>query len=103
MLNYLGSSGESSSDWDLAFSINQLQCSTIWDLLVNHLGLGPVIFDQSASAFVHNMPRRGQRSLSPSRSIREVRQRMSTVADSSLINVTNLRDVIDVPVPIIDV
>ena len=70
---------------------------------MNHLGLGPVIFDQSASAFVHNMPRRGQRSLSPSRSIREVRQRMSTVADSSLINVTNLRDVIDVPVPIIDV
>ena len=49
------------------------------------------------------MPRRGQRSLSPSRSIREVRQRMSTVADSSLINVTNLRDVIDVPVPVIDV
>ena len=30
------------------------------------------------------MPRRGQRSLSPSRSIREVRQRMSTVGDSSL-------------------
>ena len=28
---------------------------------------------------------------------------MSTVADSSLINVTNLRDVIDVPVPVIDV
>ena len=28
---------------------------------------------------------------------------MSTVADSSLINVTNLRDVIDVPVPAIDV
>ena len=25
MLNYLGSSGESSSDWDLSFSINQLQ------------------------------------------------------------------------------
>ena len=49
------------------------------------------------------MPRRGQRFLSPSRSIREVRQRMSTVADSSLINVTNLRDVIDVPVPVIDV
>ena len=43
------------------------------------------------------MPQRGQRSLSPSRSIREVRQRMSTVADSSL------RDVIDVPVPVIDV
>ena len=59
--------------------------------------------DQSASAFVHNMPRRGQRSLLPLRSIREVRQRMSTVADSSLINVTNLRDVIDVPVPVIDV
>ena len=37
------------------------------------------------------MPRRGQRSLSPSFSIREVRQRMSTVADSSLNNVTNLR------------
>ena len=37
--------------------------------------------------------------LSPSRSIREVRQRMSTVTDSSLNNVTNLRDVIDVPVP----
>ena len=49
------------------------------------------------------MPRRGQRSLSPSRSIREVRQRMSTVADSSLNDVTNLRDVIDVPVPVIDV
>ena len=49
------------------------------------------------------MPRRGQKSLLPSRSIREVRQRMSTVADSSLINVTNLRDVIDVPVPVIDV
>ena len=49
------------------------------------------------------MPRRGQRSLSPSRSIREERQRISTVADSSLINVTNLRDVIDVPVPVIDV
>ena len=49
------------------------------------------------------MFRRGQRSLSPSRSIREVRQRVSTVADSSLINVTNLRDVIDVPVPVIDV
>ena len=49
------------------------------------------------------MPRRGQRSLSLSRSIREVRQRMSTVADSSLINVTNLRDVIDIPVPVIDV
>ena len=28
---------------------------------------------------------------------------MSTVADSSLINVTNVRDVIDVPVPVIDV
>ena len=28
---------------------------------------------------------------------------MSTVADSSLINVNNLRDVIDVPVPVIDV
>ena len=28
---------------------------------------------------------------------------MSTVADSSLINVSNLRDVIDVPVPVIDV
>ena len=28
---------------------------------------------------------------------------MSTVADSSLINVTNLRDVIDVPVPVVDV
>ena len=28
---------------------------------------------------------------------------MSTVADSSLINVTNLRDVIDVPVPVTDV
>ena len=28
---------------------------------------------------------------------------MSTVADSSLNNVTNLRDVIDVPVPVIDV
>ena len=25
LLNYLGSSGESSSDWDLSFSINQLQ------------------------------------------------------------------------------
>ena len=49
------------------------------------------------------MPQRGQRSLSPSRSIREVRQRMSTVADSSLINVTNLRDVIDVPLPVVDV
>ena len=49
------------------------------------------------------MPRRGQRYLLPSRSIREVRQRMSTVADSSLINVTNLCDVIDVPVPVIDV
>ena len=49
------------------------------------------------------MPRRGQRSLSPSGSIREVRQRMSAVADSSPINVTNLRDVIDVPVPVIDV
>ena len=49
------------------------------------------------------MPRRGQRSLSPSRSIREVQQRISTVADSLLINVTNLRDVIDVPVPVVDV
>ena len=28
---------------------------------------------------------------------------MSTVAGSSLINVTNLRDVIDVPVPVVDV
>ena len=28
---------------------------------------------------------------------------MSTVANSSLINVTNLRDVIDVPVPVIEV
>ena len=28
---------------------------------------------------------------------------MSTVADSSLNNVTNLRDVIDVPVPVFDV
>ena len=28
---------------------------------------------------------------------------MSTVADSLLINVTNLRDVIDVPVPVVDV
>ena len=28
---------------------------------------------------------------------------MSTVTDSSLINVTNLRDIIDVPVPVIDV
>ena len=45
------------------------------------------------------MPRRGQKYLSPSRSIREVRQKMSTVADSSLNNVTNLRGVIDVPVP----
>ena len=71
---------------------NEVYCQglTIWDLLVNHLrigtchfrsisfsaqlsgifwwiifGLGPVILDQSASAFVHNMPRRGQRSLSP--------------------------------------
>ena len=41
--------------------------------------------------------------MSPSRSIREVRQRMSTVADSSPNNVTNLRDVIDIPVPVIDV
>ena len=49
------------------------------------------------------MPRRGQRSLSPSRSIREVRQRMSTVADLSTNNVTNLRDVIDVPVPVLNV
>ena len=49
------------------------------------------------------MPRRGQQSLSPSRSIREVRQRMSTVADSSTNIVTNLRDVIDVPAPVIDV
>ena len=49
------------------------------------------------------MPRRGQRSLSPSRSIREVRQRMSTAADSSLINVSNLSDVIEVPIPVIDV
>ena len=49
----------------------------------------------------YNMPRRGQRSLSPLRSVREVRQRMSTVADSSLVNVTVLRDVIDVPVPVI--
>ena len=65
--------------------------------------MGPVIFDQSASAFVHNMSRRGQRSLSPSRSTREVRQRMSAVADSLPNNVTNLRDVIDVPVPVIDV
>ena len=48
------------------------------------------------------MPRRGQGSLSPSRSIREVRQRMSTVADSSTNIVTNLRDVIDVPVPVVD-
>ena len=47
---------------------------------------------QLQDLFVHNMPRRGQRSLSPSRSIGEVRQRMSTVADSSLNNVTNLRD-----------
>ena len=39
----------------------------------------------------------------PSRSIREVRQRMSAVADSSTNIVTNLRDVIDVPVPVIDV
>ena len=46
------------------------------------------------------MPRRGQRSLSPSRSIREVRQRMSTVADSSTNILTNLRHVIDVPVVI---
>ena len=73
-------SGESSSDWDLPFSIYQLP-----DL------------------FVHNMPRRGQRSLSPSRSIREVRQRMSTVEDSLIKIVTNLRDVIDVPVPVVDV
>ena len=49
------------------------------------------------------MPRGGQRSLSPSRSIREVRQRMSTVADSLPNNVTNLRDVIDVPVLVVDV
>ena len=28
---------------------------------------------------------------------------MSTLADSSLINVTSLRDVIDVPVPVVDV
>ena len=49
------------------------------------------------------MPRRGQRSLSPSHSIREVRQRMSTVADSSINIVTYLRDVIDVPVPVVDV
>ena len=49
------------------------------------------------------MPLRGQRSLSPSRSIREVRQRVSAVADSLPINVTNLRDVIDIPVPVIDV
>ena len=34
---------------------------------------------------------------------REVRQRMSAVADSSPNIVTNLRDVIDVPVPVIDV
>ena len=47
------------------------------------------------------MPRRGQRSLSPSRSIRGVRQRMFTVADSSTNIVTNLRDVIDVPVHLV--
>ena len=33
----------------------------------------------------------------------EVRQSMSAVADSLPNNVTNLRDVIDVPVPVIDV
>ena len=49
------------------------------------------------------MFRRGQRSLSPSRSIREVRQRISTVGDSSTKIVTNLCDVINVPVPAIDV
>ena len=32
-----------------------------------------------------------------------MRQRISTVADSSPNNVTNLRDVIDVPVPVVDV
>ena len=32
-----------------------------------------------------------------------MQQRMPTVADSSPNNVTNLRDVIDVPVPVIDV
>ena len=69
LLNYLGS-----SECDLSFSIYQLP-----DL------------------FVHNMPRRRQRSLSPSR------KRMFTVADSSTNNVTNLRDVIDVPVPVVDV
>ena len=63
-----------SSDWDLSFSIYQLP-----DL------------------FVHNMPRRRQRSLSLPR------KRMSTVADSSSNIVTNLRDVIDVPVPVVDV
>ena len=49
------------------------------------------------------MPRHGQRSLSPSRSILEVRQRISTVADSPPNNVTNPRDVIDVPVPVVNV
>ena len=42
-------------------------------------------------------------SLSPSRSIRDLRQRMSAVADFIPNDVTNLRDVIDVPVPVIDV
>ena len=66
---------------------------------MNHLRIGTCHFRH----FVHNMPQRGQISPSPSRSIREVRQRMSAVADSSLNNVTNLCDVIDIPVPAIDV
>ena len=79
LLNYLGSSGESFANWDLSFSINQLQ-----------------LLFATCQDVARDLCR-------PSCSIREVRQRMSTVADSSLVNVTNLRDVIDVPVPVIDV
>ena len=73
---------------------------------MNHLRIGTYHFrsiSSSSQPLVHNMPRRGQRSLSPSRSICEVRQRVSAVADSLPNNFTNLRDVIDVPVPAIDV
>ena len=77
--------------------------STISDLLVIHLRIGTCHFRSISFSFCSQHAPTRPEIFVALRSIREVRQRMSTVADSSLMNVTNLRDVIDVPVPVIDV
>ena len=78
--------------------------STIWDLIWGIIfGLGSFIFDLSTARSLcsQHAPTRSKIFVTVSRYIREVRQTTSTVADLSPKNVTN--DVVDVPVPVLDV